>query len=71
MVSLYLMNQDNMRLVKISFSHLINKASESLKYNGQVIFATSLEKDELFKSCEGKDVNLVYFEDYILKLKQE
>ena len=56
---------------KFSFSNLIVKASESLEYNGQVIFATSLDEDELSKSCKGRDVNLVFFEDYILTLKQE
>ena len=56
---------------KFSFANLIDKASESPEYSGQVIFATSLEEEELFESCKGKDVNLVCFEDYILTLKQE
>ncbi len=51
---------------KISFSSLIDKASMSAGYNGQVIFSTSLEEDILSKSCEGKDVNLICFDDYIL-----
>ena len=55
----------------ISFANLIDKASESLDYNGQVIFATSLDEAELSESCKDKHVNLVCFEDYILTLKQE
>jgi len=51
---------------KISFSSLIKKASETNSFNGQVIFATSLDKDDLDKSCEGLDVNVNYYDDYIL-----
>ena len=54
---------------KISFSSLIDKASESVEYNGQVIFATSLEEEELSESCKEKYVNLICFEDYILTLE--
>ena len=50
----------------LSFSNLIDKASEAKTYNGQVIFATSLKKNELEEACEGKNVNLLCFDDYIL-----
>lgn len=56
---------------KLSFSNLIKKASQSDAYNGQVIFATSLEESEVRNSCEGLDVNLVCFDNYILKKKVE
>ncbi len=51
---------------KISFANLIDKASESLAYGGQVIFATSLDEIELSESCKNKQVNLICFDDYIL-----
>lgn len=54
---------------KISFSSLIKKSSESKLFNGQVIFATSLDRFELTKVCEGLDVNVIYYDDYILSLK--
>lgn len=53
---------------KISFSSFIKKASESNSFNGQVIFATSLDKEELDKTCEELDVNVNYYDDYILTL---
>ena len=56
---------------KISYASLIDKASESLGYSGQVIFATSLDETELLGLCEGKQVNLVCFKDYILTLEPE
>lgn len=52
---------------KISFINLINKAKESQNYGGQVIFATSLDKNELEKACYGSNVNLQCFDDYILQ----
>lgn len=52
---------------KLSFSNLISKASESKDYGGQVIFATSLDKNELTASCRDKSVNLICFDDYILR----
>lgn len=54
---------------KFSFIRLIGKASESKKTGGQVIFATSLEDQELRAACGGKDVNLVCFDDFILQLR--
>ena len=56
---------------KISFANLIDTASESLAYNGQVIFATSLDEAELSESCKNKQVNLICFDDYILTLQSE
>ena len=56
---------------KISFTSLIEKASKSGIYGGQVIFATSLEESELRASCASKKVNLVCFNDYILMLEKE
>lgn len=53
---------------KLSFTNLINKASDSKSYGGQVIFATSLDEIELLTACKGKDVNLICFNDYILTL---
>lgn len=55
---------------KLSFTNLIGKASESILYNGQVIFATSLDELELRTSCVGKNVNLICFNDYILTLEK-
>jgi hypothetical protein len=55
---------------KISFANLIDKASDSLRYGGQVIFATSLDKNELTAACNNKDIHLVCFDDYILKLQK-
>lgn len=52
---------------KVSFASLINKAADSLLFGGQVIFATSLEEAELRTACDGKDVNLICFDNYILK----
>ncbi len=51
---------------KLSFTSLIDKASDSLKYGGQVIFATSLDEKELSSACREKSVNLLCFNDYIL-----
>ncbi|MDP2380268.1 MAG: hypothetical protein Q8M35_07260, partial [Pseudohongiella sp.] len=56
---------------KISFSSLIRKASQSKLFGGQVIFATSLDKDQLCKACEGLHVNVYYYDDYILALNNE
>ncbi|MEW8030378.1 MAG: hypothetical protein AB2806_21910 [Candidatus Thiodiazotropha sp.] len=53
---------------KISFSSLIKKASETKSFNGQVIFATSHDKEELEKACEQLEVNVNYYDDYILTL---
>jgi len=55
----------------VSFANLIDKASESKTFNGQVIFATSLNVTELKAACVDKDVNLICFDDYILTLKTE
>lgn len=55
----------------VSFANLINKATEASKYNGQVIFATSLKKSELEEACKGKEVNLLCFDDYILTLEDD
>lgn len=56
---------------KISFANLIDKAAETQTFNGQVIFATSLDVGELETACKDKDVNLICFEDYILTLKSD
>ena len=56
---------------KISFANLISKASDAKDYDGQVIFATSLDQAELIEACKGEDVNLVCFDDYILALESE
>ena len=56
---------------KVSFASLIDKAAEARDYGGQVIFATSLDSTELEASCEGKAVNLMRFDDYILALEKE
>lgn len=53
---------------KLSFTKLITKASDSSKYGGQVIFATSLDENELRIACEDKEVNLVCFDEYVLTL---
>lgn len=52
----------------VSFASLVAKAAQSSKYNGQVIFATSLDKDEIEAACKDKDVNLTCFGagEYIL-----
>lgn len=54
---------------KVSFASLISKASESRGFNGQVIFSTSLDRPDLAQSCKGKNVNIIYFDDYILSFK--
>lgn len=54
---------------KLSFARLIGRASESSSYNGQVIFATSMDAAELELSCEGKNINLTCFDDYVLTLE--
>jgi hypothetical protein len=54
---------------KISFMNLVEKAAESIKFHGQVIFATSLEESELAVTCSEKGINLISFDDYILTLK--
>lgn len=51
---------------KLSFANLIDKASDSINYGGQVIFATSLDEEELSSACREKNVNLICFNDYIL-----
>lgn len=56
---------------KLSFANLISKASDSKYFDGQVIFATSLDDKELSIACKNKDVNLVSFSDYILTSAQE
>ncbi|MGY8812674.1 MAG: AAA family ATPase [Pseudomonadales bacterium] len=53
---------------KISFVSLIEKAAESKLYGGQVIFATSMEENELNEACVARDLNVHFFDDYILKL---
>lgn len=53
---------------KVSFTNLITKAAQSSKYGGQVIFATSLDEEELRVSCKDKEVNLVCFDEYVLTL---
>ncbi len=55
---------------KVSFASLIGKASESGSFGGQVIFATSLDKSELTVACEGKEVNLAFFDNYILTIEK-
>ncbi|MCP4976793.1 MAG: AAA family ATPase [Maribacter sp.] len=55
----------------LSFSNLIAKASEADTYNGQVIFATSLKKNELEEACKERNVNLHCFDNYILTLEPE
>ena len=52
---------------KNSFISLIDTALKSKSYGGQVIFATSMEKSELENACKGKDLNIYFFDDYILK----
>ena len=52
---------------KVSFTRLVSRASESSSFQAQVIFATSLDETELKTACEDKDVNLICFDDYILK----
>jgi len=54
----------------ISFGNLMGKASDSKKYGGQVIFATSLDESELKKACVDKNINLVCFNNYILTLEK-
>jgi hypothetical protein len=54
---------------KLSFTNLIKKAGESISFGGQVIFATSLESQELIAACDGVQVNLKSFDDYILQLR--
>lgn len=56
---------------KISFVSLIEKAAASKTYGGQVIFATSMEKDELEEACSTRDLNIHFFDDYILKLPEK
>ena len=51
---------------RFSFFQLINKASECGKFGGQIIFATSLEKEVLEDACKDKKINLWCFDDYIL-----
>ena len=53
---------------KVSFTNLITKAAQSSKYGGQVIFATSLDEEELRVSCKDREVNLVCFDEYVLTL---
>ena len=56
---------------KASFINLIDKASESKGFDGQVLFATSLDADVLETACANKKVNLICFDDYILTLKPD
>ncbi|MCY1212670.1 hypothetical protein D9M68_282220 [compost metagenome] len=53
---------------KVSFVSLIEKASASKAYGGQVIFATSMERSELEGVCSERDLSINFFDDYILKL---
>lgn len=53
---------------KISFTSLIKKSSQSELFNGQVIFATSLDKEELNEACKDLNVTVNYYDDYILTL---
>lgn len=52
---------------KNSFISLIDTALKSKSYGGQVIFATSMEKSELYSACKDKDLKVYFFDDYILK----
>lgn len=54
---------------KISFMSLVRRAAESITFDGQVIFATSLEESELAVTCSEEGINLISFDDYILTLK--
>ncbi len=56
---------------KLSFANLISKASDSKSYGGQVIFATSLDENELSAACKDKNVNLICFNNYILSHVKE
>lgn len=58
---------------KLSFINLIDKASKSSVYNGQVIFATSIDRKEIEVACTNINVNLISFDDddYILTLDEE
>ena len=58
---------------KLSFINLIDKASKSSAYNGQVIFATSMDKKGIETACTDMQVNLISFNDgdYILKLDKK
>lgn len=56
---------------KLSFTSLIDKASGSIDYGGQVIFATSLDEKELSSVCRERKVNLICFDDYILTPVQD
>ena len=56
---------------KISFAKLIEKASGTSTYQGQVIFATSMDESELQPVCDKGNVNLVRFSDYMLTLESE
>lgn len=55
---------------QLSFANLIRSAVDTKDFGGQVLFATSLKKEELEEACEGRDVNLHYFDDYILSLNR-
>jgi len=54
-----------------SYKELLNKASESIKYGGQVIIATSFSEEKLQEMCDDEKVNLNCFgkNDFILRLK--
>ena len=56
---------------KISFAKLIEKASDTSTYQGQVIFATSMDESELQPVCDKENVNLMRFSDYMLTLESE
>lgn len=56
---------------KISFVSLIEKAAASKNYGGQVIFATSMERNELEEACGERDLTINFFDDYILKLTEK
>ncbi|MBA2781113.1 hypothetical protein [Billgrantia kenyensis] len=55
---------------KFSFSNLIHKASESFEKGGQVIFATSLDAEDLEAACKDINVQTIYFHDYILSMDE-
>jgi len=52
---------------KNSFLGLIEQASRSKDYGGQVIFATSIDESAIRDQCESKKVNLLSVDEYLLK----
>lgn len=55
----------------LSFANLVDKASQSSTYNGQVIFATSLDLSELNDVCVDKEVNIQSYDEYVLTLEND